>query len=310
MSKLAFVFPGQGSQSVGMLAEIGEHESLVVDTFKEASEVLGYDLWELVQQDEQGRLDKTEFTQPALLCASIALYRVWQNKGGRRPDVVAGHSLGEYSALVAAEALAFSDAITLVQLRGQYMQSAVPVGEGSMAAILGLDDDKVVEICAQCSDEHVVQAANFNSPGQVVIAGHVAALEKAIVACKEAGARKAMQLTVSAPFHSKLMEPAAARMSADLQAVQIKAPQIEIIQNVDAKPHRDPESIRENLVSQMFNAVKWTETVQWLSADGCTLAVECGPGKVLCGLIKRIDKDITTCIISDPDSMQSALNTI
>lgn len=308
MSKLAFVFPGQGSQSVGMLAGIGESERLITSTFGEATDVLGYDLWELVQHDHEGKLDKTEYTQPALLCASVALFRVWQERGGRSPDFVAGHSLGEYSALVAAGALAFGDAIRLVQLRGQYMQNAVPVGEGSMAAILGLDDDKVVEICAQCSTDEVVQAANFNSPGQVVIAGHVAALEKAISACKAAGARKAMQLAVSAPFHSKLMEPAAAQMSLELQTIALETPQIEIIQNVDAQPHRDPARIRENLVSQMFNAVKWTETVQWLGANGCTSAIECGPGKVLCGLIKRIDKGISTCTISDTDSLQSALS--
>ncbi len=310
MSKLAFVFPGQGSQAVGMLGEIGEHERLVVETFSEASDALGYDLWELVQRDPQGKLDKTEYTQPALLCASIALFRVWQEKGGRLPDFVAGHSLGEYSALVAAEALDFTDAIRLVQLRGQFMQSAVPVGEGSMAAILGLDDDKVVEICALSSGDHVVQAANFNSPGQVVIAGHTAALEKAIEACKQAGARKAMQLAVSAPFHSKLMEPAATRMSAELELIEFNKPRIAIIQNVDAQPHSDPQRIRENLVSQMFSAVKWTETVQWLGANGCTLAIECGPGKVLCGLIKRIDKEISTCTISDSESMKSALTTV
>jgi [acyl-carrier-protein] S-malonyltransferase len=307
MSKLAFVFPGQGSQSVGMLSAMKDTESLVTDTFAEASDVLGYDLWNLVQTDPDNRLNKTEFTQPALLCASITLWRIWVNKQGVQPDYVAGHSLGEYSALVAAGVLEFADAIQLVQKRGRFMQNAVPEGQGSMAAILGLDDAKVIEICALCSGEEVVQAANFNSPGQVVIAGHTNALQSAMQACKEAGARKAMQLAVSAPFHSSMMEPAAALISAELDKVEFSTPAMEIIQNVDALPHADPVKIRENLVAQMDSAVKWTETIQYLGSNGCTQAFECGPGKVLTGLMKRIDKGIVTASINDSESMQNAL---
>jgi len=307
MSKLAFVFPGQGSQAVGMLSSISDTENLVIETFAEASDALGYNLWDLVQTDAENKLNKTEFTQPALLCASIALWRIWISKQGRQPEYVAGHSLGEYSALVAAGVLKFTDALRLVQKRGRFMQNAVPEGQGSMAAILGLDDAKVIEICAQCSGDEVVQAANFNSPGQVVIAGHTNALQSAMEACKEAGARKAMQLAVSAPFHSSMMEPAAALISAELDKVEISAPAMEIIQNVDALPQTDPGKIKENLVAQMDSAVKWTETIQYLGSNGCTQAFECGPGKVLTGLMKRIDKSIATTSINDSEAMQNAL---
>lgn len=306
MGKTAFVFPGQGSQSVGMLADMAEVNGIVADTFAEASDRLGYDLWSLVSGGPEDQLNQTEFTQPALVAASIAVWRVALESGALKPDVVAGHSLGEYSALVAAGALSFGDAVALVQKRGQYMQTAVPVGEGGMAAVLGLEDEQVKAICAEASSGGVVQAANFNSPGQVVIAGSNAALEKAIEACKAAGAKRAMPLAVSAPFHSELMKPAAENMKAALADVTITAPTVPVIQNVDADYESDPEKIRDNLVAQMYSAVLWTETVQRMAADGVTNAVECGPGKVLAGLIKRIDRNIASVSIGDVDSMNSA----
>jgi [acyl-carrier-protein] S-malonyltransferase len=308
MSKLAFVFPGQGSQATGMLAEIAADNALVQTVYNDASEVLEYDLWDLVQKNPEDKLNQTEYTQPALLAGGIALWKIWLENNGQQPDYVAGHSLGEYSALVAAGVMNYQDAIGLVQKRGRFMQQAVPVGEGGMAAILGLDDDVVVEICRQCSGAEVVQAANFNSPGQVVIAGHMAALGRAIQSCQEAGARRAMQLTVSAPFHSQLMEPAAKSMSDELAAVQLESPNIPIIQNVHAQIESDPEKIRQNLESQICSAVKWTDTVQLLSSHGVEKVVECGPGKILCGLIKRIDRNIESLLISDTGSLKETLS--
>lgn len=307
MSKTAFVFPGQGSQSVGMLSDLAGDHSVVGETFSEASERLGYDLWDLVSNGPEDRLGQTEYTQPALVAASIAVWRIALDEGAPRPDVVAGHSLGEYSALVAAEALEFADAIGLVQRRGQFMQSAVPVGKGGMAAILGLDDETVTKICQDVSEgEDIVQAANFNAPGQVVIAGTMAALERAIESCKSSGAKRAMPLAVSAPFHSALMQPAAERMADALGEVAISAPSIPVIQNVGADYERDPERIRANLVEQMYSAVLWTSTIQRMAADGVTGVVECGPGKVLSGLVKRIDKSIETRGLGDSSSMASA----
>ncbi len=302
MSRLAYVFPGQGSQEVGMLASA---ESQVAELFAEASSVLGYDLWELIANGPEEKLNQTEFTQPALLTASIALYRLAQEAGCRQPDVVAGHSLGEYTALVVAGVLDFADAVSLVQKRGQFMQSAVPVGEGSMAAILGLDDDVIAEVCESVSGDGIVQAANFNAPGQVVIAGATAPLEKAIEACKEAGAKRAMPLAVSAPFHSALMEPAAEQMSDVLEEVSFKDPQITVVQNVDAKIHTDPNEIRDNLVKQMCSAVLWTEIVQNMANDGVTTLVECGPGKVLTGLAKRIDRSLASHNINSLETVAS-----
>lgn len=306
MSKTAFVFPGQGSQSVGMLSDLAESFDVVADTFTEASDALGYDLWALVTNGPEEQLNQTEFTQPALVAASIAVWRIARAHSAPDPDVVAGHSLGEYSALVAAGALDFRDAVMLVQKRGQFMQSAVPVGEGGMAAVLGLEDEQVKAICAEASSTGVVQAANFNSPGQVVIAGSNAALEKAIEACKAAGAKRAMALAVSAPFHSELMKPAADNMAAALAEVTIKAPSIPVIQNVHASIESDPSKIRDNLVAQMYSAVLWTDTVRNMAADGVTLAVECGPGKVLSGLIKRIDRNVNTSAIGDAAGMSVA----
>jgi [acyl-carrier-protein] S-malonyltransferase len=290
MTKLAFVFPGQGSQEVGMLEDARE---ACADLFAEASSVLGYDLWDLVENGPEDQLNQTEYTQPALLTASIALFRLAQARGLPSPDVVAGHSLGEYSALVAADVLQFSDAVMLVQKRGQFMQTAVPLGEGGMAAVLGLDDEQVREVCIAAAQGEVVQAVNYNSPGQVVIAGNNAAIERAIKGCKEAGARRAIALSASAPFHSELMKPAAEELAGVLNEVNFAKPTTIVVQNIDAAVNDDPEEIRTKLVKQMFGAVLWTDTVLMMKQIGVATLVECGPGKVLTGLSKRIDKSIT-----------------
>ena len=290
MTKLAYLFPGQGSQEVTMLSELA---SEVVELFTEASAILGYDLWQLVQEGPPEQLNQTEFTQPALLTASLALYRLARARGAPAPDLVAGHSLGEYSALVAAGALSFPDAVALVQQRGQYMQSAMPLGAGGMAAVLGLTDLQVEDACAQAAQGEVIQIANYNSPAQVVMAGQQAALERAIAACQAAGARRVLLLPVSAPFHTELMRPAADLMAAALDRVQFKAPEIPIIQNVNAQLETDPEQIKDNLVAQIYGAVRWTDTIQKMLAEGVDTFIESGPGRVLSGLIRRIDKRVT-----------------
>jgi [acyl-carrier-protein] S-malonyltransferase len=305
MSKVAFVFPGQGSQQVGMLSDA---RSALADSFDRASSALGYDLWELVSNGPEEQLNRTEFTQPALLTASVGLWRVALDRGMADPDVVAGHSLGEYSALVAAGVLDFEDAVRIVQQRGRFMQTAVPLGEGSMAAILGLDDEQVITICADVAGDEVIEAANFNSPGQVVIAGHVAALDRAIEACQAAGARRAMKLAVSAPFHCALMRPAAVQMKALLADIPFQKPRIRVVQNVSARFVEDPDQIRDNLVSQMDSAVLWTATVQAMAADGVNHLVECGPGKVLSGLARRIDKSLDSSNIDSLDSLAVTLD--
>jgi [acyl-carrier-protein] S-malonyltransferase len=290
MTKLAFVFPGQGSQQVGMLQDVRD---ACADLFAEASSVLGYNLWDLVENGPEEQLNQTEYTQPALLTASIGLFRLAQARGLPSPDVVAGHSLGEYSALVAAGVLQFADAVMLVQKRGRLMQTSVPLGKGGMAAILGLDEEQVRQVCLAASQGEVVQAANYNSPGQVVIAGNNAAIARAIEGCKEAGARRAMALSVSAPFHSDLMKPASEELAGVLSEVNFSKPKIIILQNVDAAAHDDPEEIRANLVKQIYGAVLWSDTVVMMSQIGVATVVECGPGKVLTGLTKRIDNSIT-----------------
>lgn len=302
MNSLAFIFPGQGSQFVGMLRE---DQAVVSGIFDEASSVLGYDLWELVEQGPAEKLNQTEFTQPALLTASVAFWRLAQDRGLPAPDVVAGHSLGEYSALVAAQVLDFADAVCLVQKRGRFMQTAVPDGEGGMAAVLGLDDDKVAEICKGLADHGVVAAANFNSPGQVVIAGQSAALLAAIEACSEAGAKRVMPLPVSAPFHCSLMRPAADKMQEVLADVTFSPPQLKVIQNVAADYCNEPEMMRANLVMQMYSAVRWSDTVRRMTADGVGRIVECGPGKVLSGLNRRIDKSLTSFNVDSIASLES-----
>jgi [acyl-carrier-protein] S-malonyltransferase len=308
MSKLAFVFPGQGSQEVGMLQDVYEPGNIVAKTFDEASDALGYDLWALIQNGPVEQLNQTEFTQPALLAASIALWRLAREAGLPKISVVAGHSLGEYSALVAAEVISFADAAKLVQKRGQFMQTAVPLGEGGMAAILGLDDDQVIELCKIASAEGgVVQAANFNATGQIVIAGDNAALDRAIDACKSAGAKRAIPLAVSAPFHSALMRPAAEKLSVELAKVEFSVPKINIIQNVDANICVDPMQIGTNLVAQMYSAVLWTNTIQRMASDGIETVVECGPGKVLAGLNRRIDKSLVSYSLNSSAGLEKTL---
>ncbi len=304
---LAFVFPGQGSQKVGMLAEIAEQDAVVKETFQEASDALGYDMWDMVQNGEQQTLNLTENTQPVLLTSSVAMWRVWQARGGAAPSYMAGHSLGEFSALVCAGSLSFADGVKLVRARGQFMQTAVPVGEGSMAAVLGLEDQVILDICKQCSDAGVVEAVNFNAPGQVVIAGKVAAVDKAIVALKEAGAKRAMPLPVSAPFHTSLMQPAAEKLSEAINAIQWQAPSVPVVHNVHAKPESDEAAIREILIRQLYSPVKWVDCVQAMVDAGVDTTLECGPGKVLSGLNKRIHKPLSCLNIEDPASVDKAM---
>lgn len=303
---LAFVFPGQGSQKQGMLAELAEQFPIVQETFAEASTVLGYDLWELCQQGPQEALNMTERTQPLLLTASVAIWRVWQQEKAEIPAVMAGHSLGEWSALVCAEVVSFTDAVRLVQLRGKFMQEAVPSGVGSMAAIIGLDDEHIIEACKAAEEGEVVSAVNFNSPGQVVIAGHVGAVDRAIAICKEKGAKKAMALAVSAPFHSALLKPAADRLALELANITFAAPVIPVVHNVNAQTENDPEIIKQRMIEQIYHPVLWVDCVTVLAKQGVTKAVECGPGKVLSGLIKRIDRSIEAVATDTPDAISAA----
>ncbi|ARN75534.1 ACP S-malonyltransferase [Oceanicoccus sagamiensis] len=300
---LAFVFPGQGSQKVGMLADIAEQHAVVQETFAEASDALAYDLWDLIQNGEQEQLNLTERTQPILLTASVALWRVWEQQGGARPAMMAGHSLGEFSALVCAGSLAFADAVTLVRDRGQFMQTAVPVGEGAMAAVLGLDDEVIIDICQQTGAE----AVNFNSPGQVVIAGKVAAVDQAIVLLKEAGAKRAMPLPVSAPFHTSLMRPAGEKLAEKVAELAVSAPATPVVHNVHAQTESEPEKIKTLLVEQIYSPVKWTSCIQTMAAAGISNTLECGPGKVLGGLSRRIDRSLSSFSIEDPAGLEKAL---
>ncbi len=306
VNNVAFVFPGQGSQAVGMLADCAA-EPLVQQTFAEASKVLGYDLWQLISQGPVEELNKTHQTQPALLVASVALYRLWLQRGGAVPAVMAGHSLGEYSALVCAGVLDFAAAVKLVEQRGIFMQDAVPLGSGGMAAILGLDDDKVRELCIASAQGEVVAAVNFNSPGQVVIAGHAAAVARASDACKAAGAKRALPLPVSAPSHCELMKPAAERLAALLAGLELKVPQLPVVNNVDVASPSQPEQIRDALVRQLYLPVRWTEIIEKLSAQGVHQFVEVGPGKVLGGLIKRINKEADCLAVNDSASLDATL---
>jgi [acyl-carrier-protein] S-malonyltransferase len=290
-----------------MLSQAAQRYEVVGDTFAEASDTLGYDLWALVSQGPEERLTLTEFTQPAILTASVALHRCWEQEGGVSPEFVAGHSLGEYSALVVAGALSLKDAARLVQTRGRAMQSAVPAGEGAMAAVLGLSDAVIDEICVtHCDDDAYVGAVNYNSPGQVVIAGHAKAVEAAGAFMKEAGAKRVLPLPVSAPFHTPLMQPAAAVMAEAFQTVEIGDATIPVISNVDAQPHRKAMEIRRLLVRQVSEPVMWTQCVMTLLEAGCTRFAECGPGKVLTGLIKRIDRSIECATLGDPEALKVA----
>lgn len=303
MTATAFVFPGQGSQAVGMLADLPEHFSIVTDTFAEASEVLGYDLWQLVQNGPAETLNETDKTQPALLTASVALWRVYQASGKAAPAVMAGHSLGEYSALVCAGVIAFKDAVKLVELRGQLMQAAVPAGTGAMFAIIGLDNDTIANICAEQAQGAVVSPVNYNSPGQVVIAGEKAAVERAAAACKEAGAKMAVALPVSVPSHCALMKPAADKLAQALADISFNAPSIRVINNVDVAAPTTAAEIKDALVRQLYSPVRWTETVELMAADGVTELLEVGPGKVLAGLTKRISKALSAKSVNDYASL-------
>ena len=304
MTQFAITFPGQGSQSVGMLAEMAAEYPVVKATFDEASQVLGYDLFELVMNGPAEELNKTWRTQPALLTSSVALWRVWQQLGGKTPSVMAGHSLGEYSALVCAGALEFTDAVKLVELRGLAMQDAVPAGVGAMSAIIGLENDVIAENCAKAAQDQVVAPVNFNSPGQVVIAGHKEAVERANVLMKESGAKRALPLPVSVPSHCALMKPAAEKLAAALADIIVSAPVIPVINNVDVVAESEPTQIKEALVRQLFSPVRWTDTVASMAESGVELALEMGPGKVLSGLAKRIDKRVEGVAANDPASVQ------
>jgi [acyl-carrier-protein] S-malonyltransferase len=304
-----FVFPGQGSQSVGMLAGLAPAgaESVVRDTFAEASAVLGYDLRELVAQGPEERLNSTECTQPAMLAAGIATWRLWRERGGPEPKVVCGHSLGEFSALVAAGALDFAAAIGLVQFRGRAMQDAVPAGTGAMAAILGLDDAQVIEACREAAQGGVVEAVNFNSPGQVVIAGAREPVERAIEIAKRLGAKRAMALPVSVPAHSSLMTSAGQRLAERLATVDLRAPRLRFLSAVDAAPHADPEELRRLLGRQLSSPVRWSDTIRALAAGGIGTVIECGPGKVLTALNRRIERGLQYLALEDAESLQAAL---
>ncbi|CAI0715959.1 Malonyl CoA-acyl carrier protein transacylase [Serratia marcescens] len=307
MTQFAFVFPGQGSQTVGMLAELAAQFPIVEETFGEASSALGYDLWQLVQQGPAEELNKTWQTQPALLAASVAIFRVWQQQGGKAPALMAGHSLGEYSALVCAGVLDFKAAIRLVELRGKLMQEAVPEGTGAMYAIIGLDNDAIAKACEESAQGQVVSPVNFNSPGQVVIAGHKEAVERAGAACKAAGAKRALPLPVSVPSHCALMKPAADKLAVALQDITFNAPQVPVVNNVDVRTENDPEAIRSALVRQLYSPVRWTESVEFIAAQGVTSLLEVGPGKVLTGLTKRIVDTLTAAAVNDTASLSAAL---
>jgi [acyl-carrier-protein] S-malonyltransferase len=307
--KFAFVFPGQGSQTVGMLNAFADH-AIVRETVQEASDALNQDLGKLIAEGPAEDLNLTTNTQPVMLTAAYAIYRAWQQAGGPAPAIVAGHSLGEYTALVAAGALAFRDAVPLVRFRAQAMQTAVPVGEGGMAAILGLDDDTVRAVCAEASVAGVVEAVNFNAPAQVVIAGHKAAVEKACEVAKAKGAKRALPLPVSAPFHSSLLKPASDQLREYLSSVNVQVPVIPVINNVDVAVVNEPAGIKDALVRQAAGPVRWVESVQAMAGQGVTHVIECGPGKVLAGLTKRIDGNLVGASVFDPASLEETLKLV
>lgn len=307
--KFAFVFPGQGSQSVGMMQGFG-NLSVVRETFEEAGDILKQDLWGMVAGGDIGELNLTVNTQPVMLAAGVAVFRAWNALQGAKPDVLAGHSLGEYTALVASGALAFADALPLVRFRAQAMQEAVAEGAGGMAAILGLDDDKVVAICAEAAQGEVLEAVNFNSPGQIVIAGHKAAVERGMALAKEKGAKRALPLPVSVPSHCALMRPAAEALTQHLQAISIKTPQIPVVHNADVRSHSDEAAIKDALARQLHSPVRWVETVKSFSGQGIAALAECGPGKVLAGLNKRIDGDMQAFALADETALRQAMDSL
>lgn len=308
---LAFVFPGQGSQSVGMLAGLAAAEPVVRDTFAEASAVLGYDLWRLCQEGPEAELGSTERTQPAMLTAGVATWRAWIDRGGPRPVAMAGHSLGEYTALVCSGALDFAVAVDLVRFRGQVMQEAVPLGQGAMAAILGLEDDEVAAACADAEQGEVAEAVNFNAPGQVVVAGNATAVARAIELARARGAKRAVLLPVSVPSHSRLMLGAAERLAGRLATVDIRMPDVPAVYTVDVRTHASPDSIRQALKEQLYKPVRWADTVRAMLATGVDTIVECGPGKVLTALNRRVERrpDLTMLSVEDPDGLAAALAT-
>ena len=310
-STFAFLFPGQGSQSVGMLGDLLATEAVVAQSFDEASEALGYDMRSLVANNPDGKLDQTEYTQPALLTASTALLRLWRERGGPDAACAAGHSLGEYSALVAAGSISFSDAVKLVAFRGRAMTAAVPAGVGLMAAILGLDDAAIESLCAEASNADTkVWAANYNCSGQLVVAGHVAAVERLIELAKSAGAKRAMPLQVSAPSHTPLMQPAADQLQQRLADISISQPSMPVWSNALAAPLKDATAIREALVNQLISPVRWSETISKMYAQGVNQAVEMGPGKVLAGIVRRVERDMSVSATDSTDAMQKAIETV
>lgn len=306
----AFVFPGQGSQSVGMMAALAASYPIVGQTFEQASDVLGYDLWQLVQHGPEEDLNQTHHTQPAMLAAGVSMWRAWCEKTQCRPGWMAGHSLGEYTALVCSEAISFADGVRLVAERGKLMQQAVPVESGAMAAIIGLQDHQVVQVCAENSGQEVVSAVNFNAPGQVVIAGDVAAVERTMAAAKDMGAKRAIKLPVSVPSHCALMEPAAAKLAKQLAHIQIRIPNVTLIHNVDVSAHTAAEVVRNALREQLFKPVRWVDSIKFMHDQGVSRFVECGPGKVLLGMNKRIVKSASHFSMYDPESMNHVVEHI
>lgn len=304
---LAMVFPGQGSQSVGMQSALADEYPQIRDTYAEASELLGYDLWSVVAEGPAERLDQTVVTQPALLAAGVATWRAWRAEGGALPQQLAGHSLGEYTALVCAGALSFSAAVPLVQRRAELMQNAVPSDQAAMAAVLGLSDDQVIDVCAAARAAGTVEAVNFNAPGQVVISGVTAGVARAVELAKEAGARRAILLSVSVPSHSSLMAEAAIALADDLAAVEFSLPELTVIGSTDVEPYSDAEQMRDSLRRQLFSPVQWVATVRRMLDSGATQFVECAPGKVLAGLSRRIDKSIPAACIDTPQALRDAL---
>lgn len=304
---IAAVFPGQGSQSIGMLAVLSDKYSLVRDTFQEASDCLGMDLWALVQNGPEEELGRTAITQPAMLAAGVAVWRVWEEEGGCRPEVMAGHSLGEYTALVCAGALEFADAVRIVAERGRLMQSAVPAGTGSMAAVLGLTDEQVIALCSRAAGNQIVEAVNFNAPGQVVVAGHAEAVDRLMALASEAGAKRVISLSVSVPSHCALMKPAAESFAEVLKNTTFNSPRIPIVHNVDATQHAAPAELPELLVRQLYNPVRWVETIEGFADEGIRVVFEFGPGKVLSGLNKRIDRSLKVLCVEDTKTLDAAL---
>ncbi|WP_437560079.1 ACP S-malonyltransferase [Acidithiobacillus sulfuriphilus] len=310
LGSIAFVFPGQGSQSLGMLADLASIHPLVQEVFTDASAALGVDLWQLVQEGPVERLNQTSLTQPAMLAAGYAVYRVWEEEGGSAPDFVAGHSLGEYTALVVAEALDFADAVRLVAERGRLMQEAVPEGMGGMAAVIGLGDDELRQLCQQEAQGDVLAPANFNAPGQVVVAGTQAALERLMEAARAAGAKRVVLLPVSVPSHCALMQGAAEAFRALLAATTLRSPKVMVVHNVDVQSHNDGAAIREALVRQIYSPVRWTESIRYLARQGATTFLELGPGRVLSGLGKRIEPSLTMLHVEDGKSLKTALEAV